>query len=111
MYLWNTVVHYQKPVTYKVVETPNRYMSHQHEAGGITYIFEVKQLRHSRTPKKPFIGKTVYQYEVTQYVFKEGDFQASVTKEMPEYSFWLFRNTKIPHVLAINAFLHTEVKI
>ncbi len=109
MYVWNMIVNYQKPIVYELSETPNRYMSHQHEGDGITNIFEVKQLKHSRIPKKPFRGKVIYQYEVTQYVFKEGNFQSSKTERMPEYGGWLFRNTKVPHILAINAFLHTVI--
>lgn len=110
MFLWNKMVHHQKPITYDAVETPNRYMCHQKHPGDITHVFEVKQLKMSRTPKKPFWGKTIYQYEVTMYVFVGGEYEQKRSARLPEYCYFLFRNTKIPHVLAINAFLNTEIK-
>ena len=104
MYLWNTVVEYQKPVKYSSIETNNNHSFRFHK-DNVVYVLEVKQLKVRRKPRFPFRSRTSYLYEVTQYVFKNGDFVDRITVRMPEFSSLLFRNTKIPHVLAVNAFL------
>ena len=104
MYIWNIFVDYHKPVKYTYDETHNNHMFRINE-GNLTYVLEVKQIKVKRKPRFPFKSRVSYLYEVTQYVFKNGDFVNRITERMPEFSFFLFRNTKIPHVLAVNAFL------
>ena len=69
------------------------------------YVMEVTQIRHCRNPKPPFIGKAIYVYQVTQYVFKDKHLVNTISKTMPEFSGKMFRNTRVPYVLAVNAFL------
>lgn len=104
MYVWNYFVDYQKPVEYSQVETNNNYRF-KVEKDEQVLIIEVKQLKLSRIPKKPFRSKVVYLYEVTQYAFKDGVFTGSINDKYPEFCTRLFRNTKIPHLMAVNAFL------
>jgi len=108
MHFWNIINIYQRPVVYQQTVTNNRYMSHKRELDNVTHVFDVKQLKISRTPRKPFRAKAVYSYEVSRYTFREGEFIDKHTVRMPELCLFLFRNTKIPHVLAINAFLNIE---
>ena len=69
------------------------------------YMLEVQQIRYSRSPKSPFARKVIYVYHVTQYVFKDKHLVKTISKTMPEFSGKLFRNTRVPYVLAVNAFL------
>ena len=69
------------------------------------YMLEVQQIRYSRSPKPPFVGKVIYVYQVTQYVFKDKHLVNTISKTMPEFSGKMFRNTRVPYVLAVNAFL------
>ena len=102
--IWNKITELQKPVKYEQVETNNNHRF-KHEVNGCVLIFEVKQLRECRIPKFPFLRKTVYQYAVTQYAFKDGVFTNAKEDKIPEFCNWVFRNTKIPHLMAVNAFL------
>lgn len=104
MYLWNMLVEYQKPVEYTAIETNNNH-TFKTNKNDLIFLLEVKQLRVKRKPRFPFISKVIYQYDVTQYTFRDNVFVNKRNARMPEFSFFLFRNTKIPHVLATNAFL------
>lgn len=105
-FIWNFIYEYQRPVLYFECETNNNYsVKHIDPASNLHYIFEVKQIKLQRRPQKPFWKSTVYLYDVNQYLFVNGKFVDKVCIRYPEYSLSLFRNTKVPHVLAINAFL------
>ena len=104
MYVWNAFVDFQKPIVYTIVETNNN-QTFRFNRDGFIYLLEVKQLRKKRKPRFPFRSKIVYLYEVTQYTFKDNAFVNKRSDKLPEFCIFLFRNTKIPHVLAANAFL------
>lgn len=103
-HFWNKVTEYQKPIVYKSIETHNNYRL-KHELDGCLLILEIKQLRQVRAPRFPFLNRTVYQYAITQYTYKEGVNVSVVKDKYPEYCWRWFRNTKIPHLMAVNAFL------
>ena len=91
-FFWNWWVQYHAPVSY-------------HSKLLNTEVMEVRQIRYNRNPKPPFVGKVIYVYHVTQYVFKDKHLVKTISKTMPEFSGKLFRNTRVPYVLAVNAFL------
>lgn len=102
-FLWNWLVQFHMPVYYKAQLVNTEVITKRDDA--FHYVIEVTQIRYSRNPKPPFLGKVVYVYKVTQYVFKDKHLINTVSKTMPEFSGRLFRNTRVPYVLAVNAFL------
>lgn len=73
--------------------------------GEYFYLIEVKQIKYCRRPRPPFMRRVVYLYQVTQYVFKDKHVIDTISRTMPELCNFMFRNTKVPYVLAVNAFL------
>ena len=103
-HIWNFVTEYQKPINYITSETHNNHLL-KHGEGDNVVIFEIKQIKRMRIPRHPFPKRTVYQYVVTQYTYREGN-NINISRDtLPEYCGKLFRNTKIPHLMAVNAFL------
>lgn len=106
MYLWNWMIDFQKPITYSETETHNDYKLKINRTD-CTQIIVVKQLRLVRKPSRLFKKKVAYLYDVTQYTFIDGKNCAIKSNRYPEYCWSLFRITKIPHLMAMNAFLYT----
>lgn len=103
---WNVLVRHSSPFEYVHVSTGNNHITHtQNEKTQEGYVFEVIQLKVSRRPRTLFRSRTVYQYRVTRHYFHKEKFVRSQSDVMPEFCSFLFRNTKVPHVLAVNAFL------
>lgn len=102
-FFWNWLVQFHQPVQYKAELVNTEVITKKDD--DYHYVMEVSQIRYNRTPKPPFIGRKVYAYQVTQYVFKDKHLVNSVSKTIPEFSSFMFRNTRVPYVLAVNAFL------
>lgn len=102
-FFWNWWVKFHIPVTYQA-QFVNKEVFKRKD-GDYFHVIEVSQFKYSRVPRPPFLGRAVYQYEVTQCIFKDKHLVTKTTRVMPEYSSILFRNTRVPYVLAVNAFL------
>lgn len=108
---WNVLMTHSTPFRYAHVSTGNNHITHtQNDPMQNAYVFEVVQLKVSRHPKLPFLPRVIYQYRVTRHHFHKDKFVKSQTDVMPELCSRLFRNTKVPHVLAVNAFLNIYEK-
>ena len=102
-FFWNWWVQYHAPVSYHSKLLNTEVITKKDDI--FQYVMEVRQIRYNRNPKPPFVGKVIYVYHVTQYVFKDKHLVKTISKTMPEFSGKLFRNTRVPYVLAVNAFL------
>lgn len=102
-FFWNWWVQYHAPVSYHSELLNTEVITKKDDI--FQYVMEVRQIRYNRNPKPPFVGKVIYVYHVTQYVFKDKHPVKTISKTMPEFSGKLFRNTRVPYVLAVNAFL------
>lgn len=106
MYLWNWLVKFQEPVTYSETETNHDYKFRINRTD-CTHIIVVKQLKLVRKTSNSIWKKVVYVYDVKQYTFVDGNNCTVKGDRYPEYCWALFRITKIPHLMAMNAFLYT----
>ena len=101
-YFWNLFVDLHDPVYYDSLTTGSNVF--KRDEGGLSFLTVVNQLRLTRKPRFPFPTKEVYQYEVIEFTFKDNHLIDKQTMTMPEYSSFWFRNTRVPYVLAVNAF-------
>lgn len=104
MQCWNYLASRQLPVYYTRTGTGNNHTFKRTEGENVV-VLVVKQFKCVRNPKFPFRTRTIYQYEVSHFIFKNSAFVSKVVMDIPEYCNSLFRNTNIPHLLAVNAFL------
>lgn len=108
VWFWNVLAKLHAPVKYESLVTGNSYTSRTEDKNGISQLYYVKQLKIIRSPRRPFFPRIQYIYEVTEMTYRDNRFEIGKTRSFPDLAGGLFRRTKIPHVLAINAFRNTN---